>query len=43
MLKVSLISLFTGAVMNQTQFKFLSYLPLESESGEAKVLFKPVR
>lgn len=33
-LKVSLISLFTGAVMNKMQFKFLSYLPFESESGE---------
>lgn len=36
-LKVSLMTVFTGAIMNHVQFKFLSYLPFESESGEVKV------
>lgn len=42
-LKVSLMSLFTGAIMNHMQFKFLSYLPFASESGDAKVLLDSVR
>lgn len=42
-LKVSLMSLLTGAIMNHMQFKFLSYLPFASESGEAKVPLEPVR